>query len=69
MDDKPGASNNKPKENGIPLKTINSGLPDDTKAYSKTYHTTIRCDPAVDNLGEDLGKVPWYVDWINFWFT
>ena len=58
MDNTLEASSSIPNANGIPLQTINSGLPDDTKAYSKTYHTTIRCDPAVDNLGEDLGKVP-----------
>ena len=57
MDDKSKASNSILNENGIQLKTINSGLPDDTKAYSKSYHTTIRCDPAVYHQGEDLGKV------------
>ena len=57
MDDKLEASNSLPNGNGIPLQTINSGLPNDTKAYSNTYHTTIRCDPAGHHPQEDLGKV------------
>jgi len=57
MDNTLETSNSIPNDNGIPLQTINSGLFDDTKAHSKTYHTTIRCHPTSDNLGEDLGKV------------
>ena len=57
MDNELETSNSLPNGNGIPLQTINSGLPDDTKAYSKTPHTTVRCHPTDHHLGEDLGKV------------